>query len=290
MPNIWFGDRGSTKSKLAIYAALLMTIHDLEVTPKLGLMPPNRDMKILKLDFEVTPDADEYEWHRIVRGLDMEGAVQLKYRAIRRPLADEIESVIDIVNKLAIDLVIIDSLGPAAGGDLNTTEPALRFNEAVRQLNKTTVILAHTAKNQLGKRTVFGSSFYENLARNVWEITKDESEDDGKSLVRIGLKQTKSPPFSSFHNPMAFEWDFEEETERTTIRKYSADKIDSLMASLSLASKILSFLASGKKSVRAICEETGEPSNTVRQNLWRLKKAKRIEKYGEDYGLLYSEE
>lgn len=292
MPNIIFGDRGSLKSKLVIVLGLIMMLPWED--NNLGIIAPQKSLNVLKLDFEATQDADDYEWHRILRGIDMEGALQLKYRACRRPLADDVEAISNHADNVKADVLIIDSLGPAAGGDLNASEPALRFSTAIRQLNRTTLIPAHTAKNPMTNRhTVFGNSFYENLARNIWEVTKEESDEDESTQVHIVLRQTKSPPFSSHHKPMAFEWDFDEEAERTTIQKYDASKLDSFFTHLSVGTKILDLLKSGSKNPKDIAEELGEKQDAIRANLFRLKKQGKVIKLGEGkevpYGLPYKE-
>jgi hypothetical protein len=284
MPNIFFGDRGSLKSKLMLVLALLMMLpwDDNE----LGILAPRQKLTVLKLDYEATQDADEYEWHRILRGLDMEGAIRLKYRACRRSLADDVEAISAHADNIGANILIIDSLGPASGGDLNASEPALRFYAALRQLNRTSIIPAHTAKNQIGKRSVFGNIFYENLARNIWEVTKEEDEDSDSPLQHIALRQTKSPPFAPHHKPMAFEFDFDEDTERTRIRKYDANKLDVVQQKKSLPIKILDALKRQPSTEEGIAETTGESKSSIHTVLYRLKDRKKVTKSGDLWGLI----
>lgn len=294
MTNILFGDRGSMKSKLALVLCLVMMLpwDDNE----LGIIAPLKPLKILKLDFEATQDADEYEWRRLLRGMDMEGALQLKYRACRRPLADDIEAIANHADNVKADVLLIDSLGPAAGGDLNASEPALELNAALRQLNRTILMPAHTAKNQLGKRTVFGNSFYENLARNIWEVTKEEDEDSESPIQHIALRQTKSPPFAPHHKPMAFEFDFDQEDERTFVRKYDYALLETSYKGKSVAGLIMDLLNEASKSINAsrtpkeMATELGETSNNIYQALHTLRKTKKVvELPGKKYGLASNE-
>ncbi len=288
MPNILFGDRGSLKSKLALVLALVMMLplNDNE----LGIAAPPKSLKVLKLDFEATQDADEYEWHRLLRGLDMEGAVQLQYRSCRRALADDVEAISNHADAINADVLIVDSLGPAAGGDLNASEPALKLNAALRQLNRTILMPAHTAKNQLGKRSVFGSVFYENLARNVWEVTKEESEDSESNLQHIALQQTKSPPFAPHHKPIAFEFDFDQDEERTIVRKYDPNKLEIIQTKTSLRSQIIDVLKSGAMSPKNIADEIGKPAGDIRQALFHAKKTGKVVQLGDGtYGLPFTE-
>jgi hypothetical protein len=288
MVNILFGDRGSLKSKLSLVLALLMQLpwHD----NKLGIVAPPNPLTVLKLDYEATQDADEYDWHRLLRGLDMEGAVQLNYRACRRPLADDVEAIANHADAIKANVLLIDSLGPAAGGDLNATEPALRFNEACRQLNRTIIAPAHTAKNYSGKRSVFGSVFYENLARNIWEVVREEADDQESPQVHIALTQTKSPPFAPHHAAIAFEFDFDEESERTFVQRYDTGKIEALVQRASLRSQIMEVLKGGSMLPKDIAEELGKPGGDIRQALWHAKKAKKLIKLQDGrYGLATNE-
>lgn len=288
MVNILFGDRGSLKSKFALFLTLIMMLPWRD--NKLGIKAPPKHLRVLKLDYEATQDSDEYEWHRILRGLDMEGAVQLKYRRCDRPLADDVESIAEHADNMKADVIIVDSIGAAVAADLNASEPALRYNMALRQLNRTILAIGHTAKNNFGKRTVFGNSFYENLARNIWEIVKNEGGESDSSLQHIGLKQTKSPPFAPHHKPLAFEFEFEEEDERTFIRKYSPDDIDAFVTDLSTTAIIISCLRDGLKTDKMLVQETGKNINDIRVSLYRLKKLNKVVKINNEWGLISKDE
>jgi hypothetical protein len=290
MLNLIFGDRGSLKSKLTLYLAIMMMIPDLVDDWGLGINPPSRNLKVLKLDYEATQESDEYEWRRILRGLDEEGAVQLNYRACRRPLADDIEAISNHADAVKADVLIIDSLGPAAGGNLNDSEPALKFGEAVRQLNRTVICPAHTAKNQFGKRTVYGNAFYENLARNIWEVNKEEDEEDESTVQHIALHQTKSPPFSPHHRDMALQFDFDEESERIEVTKYDPDKMDVVNEKKKNPRKILECLKGDKLPIVEISERTGIGKDVCKTTLYRLLKSQKVTKVGEEWGLAYYEQ
>ena len=52
----------------------------------------------------------------------------------------------------------------------------MRFESALRALNVSSLVLAHTAKNAENK-TIFGSVMFHNYARSVWEICPGEDGD-----------------------------------------------------------------------------------------------------------------
>jgi hypothetical protein len=286
MINLIFGDRGSLKSKFTLLLALIMMLPLSD--NKLGIIAPARSLSILKLDFEATNDADEYEWRRLLRGLDLEGAVQLNYRDCRRrTLVDDIDTISYHADAVKADVLIVDSLGPAAGGNLNDSEPALKLNAALRQLNRTVIMPAHTAKNQLGKRSVYGNVFYENLARNIWEVNKEEDEDSESPTQHIAMHQTKSPPFAPHHRDMAFEFDFDQDAERTIIRSYDPDKMDVVNEKKTNPTKILSVLKGKTLLIKEIAEETGVSESVVKTTLYRMKESQKVVKLGEEWGIAY---
>lgn len=289
MLNLYFGDRGSLKSKLTLYLAIMMTIPDLFENWGIGIMPPTKNLTVLKLDYEATRDSDEYEWRRILRGLGHEGAVQLKYRACRRPLADDIEAISNHADAVKADVLLIDSLGPAAGGNLNDSEPALKFGEAVRQLNRTILCPAHTAKNQIGKRTVYGNAFYENLARNIWEINKEEEEDNDSDIQHIALHQTKSPPFAPHHRDMALEFNFDQAKESIVVKKYDPNKMEIVNDKKSNKVKILDALKKGQLTIKQISEYTHIGEDVTKTTCYRLQDEDKVVKMGETWGFNFHE-
>ena len=154
-PAIIFGDGGSLKSTIGQILALVVVL-PWEHNP-LGLVPPAEVTPALYLDWEA--DEDEFRWrlHAIGAGMKLP-ATPLLYRRMALPLADDMEAVSSFIADYSIRFLVIDSLGAAAGGDLNATEPCLRLFAALRQLHVTSLMLAHNSKDQLTKRrSVYGN-------------------------------------------------------------------------------------------------------------------------------------
>ena len=52
------------------------------------------------------------------------------------------------------------------------TEPALRVFAALRYLSRTSLIIAQTSKNDEGKKSMFGSTYFQYYSRNIFELKK----------------------------------------------------------------------------------------------------------------------
>ncbi len=186
--NILFGDGMSMKSTLATLLAVMIQLpwHD----NPMGWTAEHGRMLIL--DWE----SDKSEAIRVLRGV-VQGAelpeMSLLYRRCYQPLVMDIEAIQKIVMEGNIDTIIIDSLGVACGGDLNAAQPALAFISALRSLNVTSIVVHHGTKESLkskkGVPTPFGSIYFYNEARIIWEIRKYQEE--GSSIADIAMLHRK---------------------------------------------------------------------------------------------------
>jgi hypothetical protein len=209
-PNIVYADRSSAKS-------LLLTLIDILLTCNLDFhgLTVNQEHRVLYLDWENDHHTVGFNKQNILRGLGIEG-IDVPYLHCNRPLSKSLAHIQKRINEVNADVIIIDSLAVSVGGNTNDSEPAINFFAALRQLPVTPLIIAHTAKDKENKhRTVYGSAFYENLARSIWEISK--YQDFGSSELTLSLFQRKSPPFSSYHEPLGFRFSFEE--DKTIVSK-----------------------------------------------------------------------
>ena len=98
--------------------------------------------------------------------------------------------------------MIVDSMGAACGGDLFKPEPALRFFEALRALNKTWLIIAQNSKGEEGKKTIFGTTFFTYYSRNIFEVKKFGDFDE-RTESYVALVHTEAN-YSGKHDPMGF--------------------------------------------------------------------------------------
>jgi hypothetical protein len=278
-PNIFFGEPGSAKTTLGLVLASVSAI-DWKDNP--GRMSVNgHKERVLWLDWET--DREVIDWQRscIQRGHELP-PFQIFYRRCSVPLADDLEQIKQAIDEYKATVVFIDSLGLACGGDLNSAEPALRFFSAYRQLNTTSVILAHTARNtESNNKHIYGSMFFEAQARNVWEVVK--SSDDDNSIV-VGLYHKKPPPFSKLHQPLGYKFTFDDDSHGTYFEWHDPKSVDDLLERMGTNTKIIEALKSGPLTPKEL-EERG--IKNPRTPLSRLRKKGIVTLIGkETYGLV----
>ena len=85
------------------------------------------------------------------------------------------------IEETGAQLLVIDSLVPAVDSDANDADTARRFYQVLRSLDIPSLIISHTTKNPGdgdSKAKPFGSAYWWNQARSVWEIRKEQSAGD----------------------------------------------------------------------------------------------------------------
>ncbi len=112
---------------------------------------------------------------------------------VKRPrarLVDDIEEIYEDVERLRIDLVIVDSIAKAMVTDLNSAEAVSEFTSTLQEVPVTWLWVHHATK--LDPDQAYGSVFFYNDARNVWAVKKVESYSGGLRKTFIQLIHKKS--------------------------------------------------------------------------------------------------
>jgi len=277
-PTVIFGDYGSLKSLAALATAYIVQLpyHDND----LGLTTVTESTPVLYLDWEDGTSSFRRRWSALEHGFN-QGAMPILYQRMTATLSDTVDKLQRAIQEHNIGLVIVDSLGPAARGNLNDPEPAIRYHAALRQLGVSSLTLAHTAKGEFntGNRTIFGSVFFTNLARQVYEC-KSEQE-TGESEAFISLKHKKAN-LSRLHLPLGFCFTFSEDA----IKVETADlKNTGLSGELPLSWQIKNLLRRGTMTIKEIAEALEANEASIRTITNRLSKKGYLIKVGESWGL-----
>ena len=278
---ILFGDRGAGKSQTALVFAMAMQLPWYD--NPLGLTTPSQPVKPLWLDYETDSDTLRWILKSLQDGMEL-GNWPIAYRRCHLPLADDLEAIQAAMGQTGAGALIIDHLGLACGGNLNEDTTAMRFFSALRQLNTTTLLLAHTAKNPLGKKTVFGSGFFEAIARSVWELRKDEdaSEDElsiclSNTKMNVGPRQ-KDIGLRFWYNGT-----------KIKVNRQDPRTVDYFLQRMSITQRILAALKESPRNAAALAEDLEVKRNSIDQALKRLREKSVISNNGNVWGLVYRE-
>lgn len=262
-PTLIFGEGSTGKSYLALTLAIMAQLPYYD--NPIWLKP--KQANTLYLDYE----GDESEFRKrltlLTRGFGIP-AVPILYRECELPFVEDVDHLEQIVAEYNIGFIIIDSLGVASGNaNLNDAATATAFYSALRRLKVTALIITHTSKEERKKATPFGSVYFTNLARSVFEVVKhQEQEADEIAIDLIHVKNNQGPLIAH----QGFKIQFE--PERTVVSRVQPETIPEFLEKMSLKSRIIHLLLEKRKaSVKDIAEELDKPEGTIRALLNRYK-------------------
>jgi len=265
-PTVVFGPGGSGKSLFVTLVGILAASG--KAHKSLGLAPVERH-NVLYLDWEHNEDELRRRIRRLAKALALDEPVGLNYRRCIASLADDVEAIQEACRQCEVGLVIVDSLVPACGGgeDLMVSGAPSRFFQALRRLDVTALIVAHPTKNA-EQKTIYGSVFFTNLARSVWEVETHQGE--GEDSIALGLFHRKSN-LSRLERPLGVEFLFDGEDGPIEARARDVTTIPHVAGRMTVAKRISGLLArSGPLCSKDIAERLEAPSETIRKELWRM--------------------
>jgi len=264
-PAILFGDGGSMKSYLALYAAGVIA---------------GQGVPVLYADWEL----DGEDHHARLQALFGEPVPEVLYMRCERPLVDEADRIRREVGRHSIGYLICDSVGFAVPGPPEAAEMATAYFRAVRQIGAGgSLHLAHSTKSTTddngpnGHKPArfrglkpFGSVFWHNSARSTWYTKRADDEDDTRqtSTVSVGLFHQKTN-MGRLLRPVGLAVTFD--NDRTTIGPNELGDSQELSRGLSLRQRLTAALTSGPRTIVALADELDANPETVRRTLNRAK-------------------
>lgn len=269
-PTVLFGDGGSCKGWTALLLAnCLRGFYD---DNPFGFNRGEFVGKILYLDYETERDELLTRQECLCAGLELPEYPPILYRRQYIPFADDISRVQSLVLETAANVLIIDSVGAACAAELNSSETALRFFSALRSLkNVTCILIAHTSKNDEGKKTPYGSAYFKNYARSVWEVRK--SQDTNSDTVDVGLFHLKANN-SRLNSPIGIQFEFRSDDDdvlqSVQVKPEDAKTIAEFLDRMSLKIQIFQALGRGTMmTAKELAGATGSKEASVRRTLER---------------------
>jgi AAA domain len=259
-----FGDGGSGKSLLALALAMAgLTGQPLCRSSRWQVIPLRA---VLYLDWE-----SDYQTHAArLWGLSrMHGTgdpiTNLYYRRMDRALSDSVSAVAHDVAECHCDLVIVDSLGAAAGLEPESADAAIRTLNALRSLGEVTcLVIAHVAKSQadLTTRRVprpYGSIYVNNLPRST--IYCEAAEQVAEDEMTVTYSHAKINDAARQRRALRFSFD-------DGLIAVSTSEPD--LSRSGLPAQILSLLKHGNQTVTSIADELSANPGSVKVTMNRL--------------------
>ena len=266
---ICFGDGGLGKSTLGLFCCMLASVGG-DVA---GLSAVKG--RALYLDWEDDASVHARRLQALQRGHPDLGAAEVLYQKCALPLFRTANQVVRQIKEEGITLVVVDSLMAATGGDA-TAEGTSKLFAALRLLDSAVLAIGHVAKNQpegQGKNTVFGSIFFQNFSRSIWELKKEQ--EIGEDSATLALIHRKSN-LSRLHMPIGLTVRQSADNDSIQYETFDLSQSAGLEAALPLPSRIRNLLDSDgiPRSANQIAEALNVRLATVQSTLSRKRGTK----------------
>jgi hypothetical protein len=283
-PTVLFGDKEASKSTLACFLYICLTLpwHDNPLA--LGVL--EKPTPTLYLDWET--DASIFKWtmKRLRKGHNLP-TFPVNYRHCENgSLSEDIEAIQQDIDKTKAKVIIIDSIGQAAGGeDLEKPKSALDLYKALRKLKGVTpLMIGQNSKAPATKKntkSLYGTTFFQYYARSIFELVKSsQMEEVDKAQVGIFHRYCN---YTAHHAPIGYMINY----TPTSIRLEPSEvSIADFMEKISVNSLVLDILKREPLTVDELMGELGLKRNTIIQALRRLKLKNKVIKVDEKWGLV----
>jgi hypothetical protein len=249
-PTLIYGMGGEGKSTVAL--AILLS--------KAGI-----PAGVMYCDWEDTPESFYATANALLDGKGMTWADVVEpviYKRFHGALSDHVDSIQRDIVANNIELLCIDSLIAASDEDTNDAVAARTWHQIMSSLNVASIGITHVSK---GGSDPYGSVYFWNLARSVWQVEK-ETEDQANTIIALQQRKSNNTGLTEpFGLHVGFEVD--ENTKPKSIQYALADlsTTENLVKKLTTAQHIISVLDLGIKE------------GTIIKNLQRMKQRGTIE-------------
>jgi hypothetical protein len=261
--SLLYADGGQGKSLVAL--ALGCAIRSGTALPA-GLRPVQQT-EVLYLDWETNAVTHARRLRALAAGLGI-ALPPLHYLRMDQPLVLSQARIAAEVDHLKAGLVIVDSAGFAARGDLNDAATATELFNALRALGVTALIVHHVnkaaAERDEGSSKPFGAAYFWNGARNAWEL---RSMALGTDRLRISLWHRKDNDGGRLAKPLGLELSFESDAVR--FNAFDVGEDGGLAAFGGPAFLLRLALRDGCRPISTLEEATGLPAEVVKKTLTR---------------------
>jgi hypothetical protein len=259
-----YGDGGIGKSYVAAYLA-----SQVDQGVKLGRYEPIQG-RVLYLDYETNRDIAARRFQALAKGFGFGAASNVLYRFCYQPLPADITEIQKIVAEEDIEFVVVDSAGPACGGDPESASSAINYFTALRSLRRTSLTIAHRSKS--GSVGPFGSVYWVNYPRATYELKK--AQETGESAMHVAMIHRKVNE-GQLQAPVAFRFTFQ--TGAITVAEEAIGDVPAFATELPLGEQLSRALDEhGPQTAKDLAEMTGLNLGSVQVILSREKTFQRV--------------
>lgn len=266
---ILYGEGGIGKSMVA---AWLSSMVDQAIVTDFAEPMPG---KVLYLDYETTSDIAARRFQSIAKGFGFGGKCNVIYRFCHQSLPADISEVQRICATEDVSLIVVDSAGPACGGDPESAASAINYFTALRSLRRASITIAHRSKsNSIGP---FGSVYWVNYPRMAYELRKSQEEES--DVMHCALIHTKVNDGQK-QKPVAFkiEW---LEGGAVTVNPEEIAEVPDFVEELPIPDQLdMALKEHGPRSVKELAEITGIKMGTISTTLSRKGNKGRFQRIG----------
>ncbi|MBI4340461.1 MAG: AAA family ATPase [Chloroflexi bacterium] len=275
-----FGTWGAIKSTLAAFIAVSVAAG----LPFLGRATCQG--RVLWLDYEEDAAETKRKVESVAQGLYLPSAPEgIDHLEMRDALVDVAPDLAHLCVERQYALVVLDSFGPALGGDPDAPETVIPTMESMRSVPTSWLCVDHEAKAQtlasaLSRRTPFGSVYKGALARSLLSVVSPDATNYPGHVLLQHMKNSYGPPFPS--TPLKAVWDSGrtflevchwEEPPFTTLPSPVPQKAAPPPTALE---RVLTAVQAGASRVEDIVRRTKLAEGTVRNQLVTLTRDKAV--------------
>jgi hypothetical protein len=189
-----------------------------------------------------------------------------------RPLPAEGDRLLRLATEHQAAYMICDSIAFACDGPPEAAESAQRYFQTVRRIGLGSLHLAHVNKSDQGDQKPFGSAFWYNGARSIWNVKRSSEATQSASEITLGLYHRKTNVkglLPSVGLRVCFT------PERTSIERVDVASVGDLAAGLPLWQRIERALTA-PKTLHELSEELDASQDSIRKAVQRSTRFTRI--------------
>lgn len=263
---IVFGDGESGKSLFAMFCSFIVATGN-SLPRGMGAMKKGN---VLYLDYESDATEHARRLKRISAGFDMDPPENIFYRECHRPIEEDASMLAREVVEKEIKFIVIDSLAPACGDDPSASGVAIATMNSLRLLGATRLAIGHVNRVDRDKpqanQTTFGSIFWRNAARAMWQLTRDQDAPVGIAPFALHNRKNNNAPRDKW--PSGFCYTFTEDA--ITIDAYSVQAEGVLAEGATTNARIRQALKDGAVNTNDLAEKLDLDASTIRMACQRM--------------------